>query len=190
MPLSDHWNIGSTQADQWQDRSGTGNLRRGEYSGRAGCSDRSGVFHATPHERAGRECIACMPAAVQQVLLSRRSSVVEYAPRRRAADRCGVGRGQRDREHRARVARIDDAVVPQARGREVRIALLLDHALGHRLHELKRWSALQHAAQLMAAVALVRTAAMDAGFADTAHCRASFAEALDCRTDLPAVSPA
>ena len=42
-------------------------------------------------------------------------------------------------------------------------------ATGQTFRELKRWSALQHAAQLMAGGALVRTAAMDAGFADTAH---------------------
>jgi AraC-like DNA-binding protein len=40
---------------------------------------------------------------------------------------------------------------------------------GQTFRELKRWSALQYAAQLMAGGALVRTAAMDAGFADTAH---------------------
>ncbi len=42
-------------------------------------------------------------------------------------------------------------------------------ATGQTFRELKRWSALQHAAQLMAEGSLVRTAAMDAGFADTAH---------------------
>jgi len=42
-------------------------------------------------------------------------------------------------------------------------------ATGQTFREFKRWSALQHAAQLMAEGALVRTAAMDAGFADTAH---------------------
>jgi AraC-like DNA-binding protein len=42
-------------------------------------------------------------------------------------------------------------------------------ATGQTFREFKRWSALQHAAQLMAKGALVRTAAMDAGFADTAH---------------------
>jgi len=42
-------------------------------------------------------------------------------------------------------------------------------ATGQTFRELKRWSALQHAAQLMAEGALVRTAAMDAGFADTSH---------------------
>lgn len=42
-------------------------------------------------------------------------------------------------------------------------------ATGQTFREFKRWSALQHAARLMADGALVRTAAMDAGFADTAH---------------------
>lgn len=42
-------------------------------------------------------------------------------------------------------------------------------ATGQTFREAKRWSALQHAAQLMAQGSLVRTAAMDAGFADTAH---------------------
>jgi AraC-like DNA-binding protein len=42
-------------------------------------------------------------------------------------------------------------------------------ATGQTFREFKRWSALQHAAQLMAAGSLVRTAAIDAGFADTAH---------------------
>jgi AraC-like DNA-binding protein len=42
-------------------------------------------------------------------------------------------------------------------------------ATGQTFRDFKRWSALQHAAQMMAEGALVRTAAMDAGFADTAH---------------------
>ena len=42
-------------------------------------------------------------------------------------------------------------------------------ATGQTFRDFKRWSALQHAAQRMAEGALVRTAAMDAGFADTAH---------------------
>jgi AraC-like DNA-binding protein len=42
-------------------------------------------------------------------------------------------------------------------------------ATGQTFRAFKRWSALLHAAQLMADGALVRTAAMDAGFADTAH---------------------
>jgi AraC-like DNA-binding protein len=42
-------------------------------------------------------------------------------------------------------------------------------ATGQTFRDFKRWSALQHAAKLMVEGALVRTAAMDAGFADTAH---------------------
>jgi AraC-like DNA-binding protein len=46
---------------------------------------------------------------------------------------------------------------------------LFKAATGQTFREFKRWSALQHAARLMAEGALVRTAAIDAGFADTAH---------------------
>lgn len=42
-------------------------------------------------------------------------------------------------------------------------------ATGQGFREFKLWSALQYATQQMAGGALVRTAAMDAGFADTAH---------------------
>ncbi|MFA5939602.1 MAG: AraC family transcriptional regulator [Sinimarinibacterium sp.] len=42
-------------------------------------------------------------------------------------------------------------------------------ATGLTFRQFKRWSGLQHAAQQMARRTLVRTAAMDAGFADTAH---------------------
>ena len=42
-------------------------------------------------------------------------------------------------------------------------------ATGQTFRDFKRWSALQHAAQRMAEGALVRTAAIDAGFADSAH---------------------
>jgi methylphosphotriester-DNA--protein-cysteine methyltransferase len=42
-------------------------------------------------------------------------------------------------------------------------------ATGQTFRELKTRSALQYAAQRMSVGALVRTAAMDAGFADTAH---------------------
>ena len=42
-------------------------------------------------------------------------------------------------------------------------------ATGQTFRAFKAWSALQHAAQAMARGGLVRTAAMDAGFADTAH---------------------
>lgn len=42
-------------------------------------------------------------------------------------------------------------------------------ATGQGFRDYKLWSALQHATRMMAEGALVRTAAMDAGFADTAH---------------------
>ncbi|MBU0823919.1 MAG: AraC family transcriptional regulator [Alphaproteobacteria bacterium] len=42
-------------------------------------------------------------------------------------------------------------------------------ATGQSFREFKLWSALQYATQQLAEGALVRTAAMDAGFADTAH---------------------
>ena len=42
-------------------------------------------------------------------------------------------------------------------------------ATGLTFRQFKLWSALQHAALRMAERELVRTAAMDAGFADTAH---------------------
>ena len=63
-------------------------------------------------------------------------------------------------------------------------------ATGLTFRRFKQWSALQHAAHQIAAGELVRTAAMDAGFADTAHLtrtfRASFgltpSEAIAART--------
>lgn len=45
---------------------------------------------------------------------------------------------------------------------------------GQSFREFKLWSALQYATQQMAEGALVRTAAMDAGFADTAHLSRAF----------------
>jgi len=45
---------------------------------------------------------------------------------------------------------------------------------GMTFRAFKLWSGLQHAARYMEAGALVRTAAMDAGFADTAHLSRSF----------------
>ena len=46
---------------------------------------------------------------------------------------------------------------------------LFKAATGLTFRRYKQWSALQHAARLIAGGELVRTAAMDAGFADTAH---------------------
>ncbi|NKB15659.1 MAG: helix-turn-helix transcriptional regulator [Sphingomonadales bacterium] len=47
-------------------------------------------------------------------------------------------------------------------------------ATGQTFRRFKQWSALQHAARLIAQGELVRTAAMDAGFADTAHLSRTF----------------
>ena len=47
-------------------------------------------------------------------------------------------------------------------------------ATGLTFRRFKRWSALQHAARRIAAGELVRTAALDAGFADTAHLSRTF----------------
>lgn len=47
-------------------------------------------------------------------------------------------------------------------------------ATGLTFRRFKQWSALQHAARRIAAGELVRTAALDAGFADTAHLSRTF----------------
>jgi AraC-like DNA-binding protein len=49
-------------------------------------------------------------------------------------------------------------------------------ATGQSFREFKRWSAMQFAAEKMKQGALVRTAALDAGFADTAHLSRVFRE--------------
>jgi AraC-like DNA-binding protein len=51
---------------------------------------------------------------------------------------------------------------------------LFKAATGLTFRRFKQWSALQHAARRIAAGELVRTAAMDAGFADTAHLTRTF----------------
>ncbi len=51
---------------------------------------------------------------------------------------------------------------------------LFKAATGQGFRAFKLWSALQYATQQMAEGALVRTAAMDAGFADTAHLSRTF----------------
>lgn len=51
---------------------------------------------------------------------------------------------------------------------------LFKAATGLTFRRFKQWSALQHAARQIAAGELVRTAAMDAGFADTAHLSRTF----------------
>ena len=51
---------------------------------------------------------------------------------------------------------------------------LFKESTGTTFRQFKRWTGLQHAARLIVAGALARTAAMDAGFADTAHLTRTF----------------
>lgn len=51
---------------------------------------------------------------------------------------------------------------------------LFKESAGTTFRQFKRWTGLQHAARLIVAGTLVRTAAMDAGFADTAHLTRTF----------------
>jgi AraC-like DNA-binding protein len=51
---------------------------------------------------------------------------------------------------------------------------MFKQSTGTTFRQFKRWTGLQHAARLIVAGALVRTAAMDAGFADTAHLTRTF----------------
>lgn len=51
---------------------------------------------------------------------------------------------------------------------------LFKAATGQTFRRFKQWSGLQHAARKIASGELVRTAAMDAGFADTAHLSRTF----------------
>jgi AraC-like DNA-binding protein len=51
---------------------------------------------------------------------------------------------------------------------------LFQAATGQTFRRFKQWSGLQHAARRIASGELVRTAAMDAGFADTAHLTRTF----------------
>ena len=51
---------------------------------------------------------------------------------------------------------------------------LFKAATGQTFRRFKQWSGLRHAARLIAAGELVRTAAMDGGFADTAHLARTF----------------
>jgi AraC-like DNA-binding protein len=72
---------------------------------------------------------------------------------------------------------------------------LFKAATGQTFRQFKQWSALQHAARRIAAGELVRTAAMDAGFADTAHLsrtfRASFGlSPSQAIAGLPTATPA
>ena len=73
------------------------------------------------------------------------------------------------------MARMSQAELAERLGLERTQALrLFKDATGTTFRQFKRWTGLQHAARLIVAGALVRTAAMDAGFADTAHLTRTF----------------
>src|SRR4051812_45970104 len=67
-----------------------------------------------------------------------------------------------------------DALARRLGLERTRALRLFKQAAGPPCRQCKRWSGLQHAARLIVAGALVRTAAMDAGFADTAHLTRTF----------------
>ena len=71
--------------------------------------------------------------------------------------------------------RLSQLDLAQRLGQERTSALrMFKAATGLTFRRFKQWSALQHAARQIAAGELVRTAAMDAGFADTAHLSRTF----------------
>ena len=71
--------------------------------------------------------------------------------------------------------RMSQAELAERLGLERTQALrLFKDSTGTTFRQFKRWTGLQHAARLIVAGALVRTAAMDAGFADTAHLTRTF----------------
>jgi AraC-like DNA-binding protein len=73
------------------------------------------------------------------------------------------------------MARMNQTELAQRLGLERTQALrLFKESTGTTFRQFKRWTGLQHAARLIVAGALVRTAAMDAGFADTAHLTRTF----------------
>jgi AraC-like DNA-binding protein len=73
------------------------------------------------------------------------------------------------------MARMSQAELAKRLGLERTRALrLFKDSTGTTFRQFKRWTGLQHAARLIVAGALVRTAAMDAGFADTAHLTRTF----------------
>ena len=73
------------------------------------------------------------------------------------------------------MARMNQTELSNRLGLERTQALrLFKESTGSTFRQFKRWTGLQHAARLIVAGALVRTAAMDAGFADTAHLTRTF----------------
>src|SRR5512144_895539 len=97
------------------------------WIGRAGIS---GLAAAS----ALRSPLAVAAERATRDVLSRRGAIdshAEHAIPGRAADDVGMHGRERDAEHGARVARIDDAVVPQASGGEEGVRLFLDLLLHH-----------------------------------------------------------
>jgi AraC-like DNA-binding protein len=77
------------------------------------------------------------------------------------------------------MARMSQAELAKRLGLERTQALRLFKAsTGTTFRQFKRWTGLQHAARLIVAGALVRSAAMDAGFADTAHLTRTFKQSF------------
>jgi AraC-like DNA-binding protein len=73
------------------------------------------------------------------------------------------------------MTRMNQAELAKRLGLERTQALrLFKDSTGMTFRQFKRWTGLQHAARLIVAGTLVRTASMDAGFADTAHLTRTF----------------
>ena len=94
------------------------------------------------------------------------------APKARVRDQPASGEGGGDRTGdagRSDAAGVADELVRCLGMERTRALRCFKAATGLTFRRFKLWSALQHAALRMAERELVRTAAMDAGFADTAH---------------------
>lgn len=77
------------------------------------------------------------------------------------------------------MARMSQDELAQGLGLERTRALrLFKEATGTTFRQFKRWTGLQHAARLIVSGAGVRTAAMDAGFADAAHLTRTFKQSF------------
>jgi AraC-like DNA-binding protein len=67
-----------------------------------------------------------------------------------------------------------DELAPRLGLERTQALRLFKHSTGTTFRQFKRWTGLQHAARLIVSGAGVRTAAMDSGFADTAHLTRTF----------------
>ena len=116
-----------------------------------------------------------------------RVALEAMAGRRDAARelRFRLGAGRNAPPHELALAVSDLIKEPMSRMTQIELAArlkmgrtsalrLFKAATGQTFRRFKQWSALQHAARQIAAGELVRTAAMDAGFADTAHLSRTF----------------